>query len=99
MEGVVFGSVLIAIFFLRAIIATIVFFWILPGDGRCPNCDTETLRLESRGLLRILPWLRPSWCFECEWRGLLRSNGRLPSHTAAAIPASFHSIRKSHQST
>jgi hypothetical protein len=98
MEGVVFGSVFAALFLLRAIIATIVFFWILPDDGRCPNCDTETLRLESRGLLHVMPWLRPSWCYECEWHGLLRSNDRPPSRTGAAIPASSRSAQRSHRS-
>lgn len=94
-----FAVAFVGFFVLRAVIATIVFFWILPDDGRCPNCDSPTLRLESRGLMRLLPWLRPSWCYECEWDGLLRSSDPRPSRTGEANPASSHSARRSHRST
>lgn len=87
-SAAVFIVVFAGFFILRAVIATVVFFWILPDDGRCPNCDTPTLRLESRGLARWLPWLRPSWCYECSWHGVLRTTAPRPSRTNAATPAS-----------
>ncbi|MCC6928305.1 MAG: hypothetical protein IT359_04845 [Gemmatimonadaceae bacterium] len=57
---------------LRFIVATIAFLVILPPGERCPNCDSPTLRVESRLYGRILPWFRESWCIECGWQGLLR---------------------------
>ncbi len=59
-------------FVLRFIVATIVFFWILPEGDQCPLCNAHTLRVQSRIWNRCLPWLRTSWCFECDWHGLLR---------------------------
>lgn len=98
-DAVLFAIVFVGFFVMRIVIATIVFVWILPDDGRCPNCDTLTLRVESSGLLRWLPWLRPSWCYECGWDGWLRSSDRLPSHTDGATPASFRSAQRSHRSS
>lgn len=60
------------LFILRFIAATVVFLWILPDGNRCPSCDTETLRVESRGALKVMPWFRSSWCYECDWHGLHR---------------------------
>lgn len=98
-DAVLFCVIFVGFFVLRVVIATIVFFWILPDDDRCPNCDAETLRMESRGLLRWMPWLRPSWCYECEWHGLLRTNAQPPSRTGEATPASYRSVQKSHRSS
>ena len=61
------------LFVLRFIAATVVFLWILPDGVRCPNCDAATLRVESRGILKVMPWFRSSWCYECEWHGLHRT--------------------------
>lgn len=65
---VLFGG----LFVLRFIAATVVFLWILPDGVRCPSYDTETLRVESRGGLKVMPWFRSSWCYECDWHGLHR---------------------------
>ena len=71
-DAVIFAVVFVGFFVLRLIAATIVFFVILPEGDRCPNCDAETLRIQSRGLNALMPWFRTSWCYECGWRGLLR---------------------------
>jgi hypothetical protein len=63
-------------FVLRAVLATVFFFYLLPEGDRCPNCDAVTLRVSSRGWNVLLPWFRTSWCYECGWHGLLR-RGRL----------------------
>lgn len=68
-------------FVLRAVVATIVFFYILPEGDRCPNCDAVTLRVESRGWNFLLPRFRTSWCIDCGWHGLLRQGPM--SETAA----------------
>jgi len=60
------------LFVLRVIAATVVFLWILPDGVRCPSCDAETLRVESRGALKLMPWFRSSWCYECDWHGMHR---------------------------
>jgi hypothetical protein len=59
-------------FVLRAILATVFFFYLLPEGDRCPNCDAPTLRVQSKGWNRILPRFRTSWCYQCGWHGLLR---------------------------
>lgn len=61
-------------FVLRAILATIFFFYLLPGGIRCPHCDAVTLRIESKKMNLLMPGFRTSWCIECGWHGLLRRN-------------------------
>jgi hypothetical protein len=69
---VVFAVVLIAFFVLRIVVATIVFFFILPDGDRCPICDEVTLRVQSKGWNTLMPWFRTSWCMRCSWEGLHR---------------------------
>lgn len=59
-------------FVLRAILATVFFFYLLPEGDRCPNCDAPTLRVQSKAWNRLLPKFRTSWCYQCGWHGLLR---------------------------
>ena len=59
-------------FVVRAVLATIFFFYLLPDGVNCPNCDAITLRVESRKLNFLMPRFRTSWCYECGWHGLLR---------------------------
>ena len=66
-------------FVLRAVLATVFFFYLLPDGDRCPNCDAVTLRVESRGWNALLPWFRTSWCYECGWHGLLRRGALTPA--------------------
>lgn len=68
-----FGIVFVVFFVLRGIITTWLFLLLLPEGTRCPNCDEITLRVESRGWNRLLPWFRTSWCYRCGWEGLLRN--------------------------
>jgi hypothetical protein len=78
LEGLVFAAIFVAIFILRAIAATVFFYFMLPNDDRCPCCNASTLRVRSRGWNLILPWFRTSWCYECGWKGFLRPHGREP---------------------
>lgn len=71
-EGVLFAIVFVGFFVLRGIAATIVFYFILPDGDRCPMCDAVTLHVHSRFWRRALPGLRPSWCPDCGWHGMLR---------------------------
>src|SRR3954453_6243440 len=59
-------------FVLRGILATMFFFYLLPEGVNCPNCDAETLRVESPKLNFLMPRFRTSWCIACGWHGLLR---------------------------
>lgn len=68
----VFAVVFMAFFVLRAIAATVVFYFLLPENDRCPMCDEPTLRVEQRAWNTLLPWFRTSWCYRCGWEGLLR---------------------------
>lgn len=70
-------------FILRAVLATVFFFYLLPKGDRCPNCDAVTLRVQSRGWNLFFPKFRTSWCYECGWHGLLR-HGPLSAPTATA---------------
>jgi hypothetical protein len=77
-DALVFGIVFIAFVVLRIVAATIFFFCLLPDGDRCPNCDTPTLRIQSRGWNLLLPWFRTSWCYACNWEGLLRNGALSP---------------------
>lgn len=77
-EAVLFAVIFAGFFVLRLIAATVVFFVILPRGDRCPNCDAVTLRVRSRGFNTLLPWFRTSWCYECDWSGLLRRGALTP---------------------
>lgn len=71
-DAALFIALFGGLFVVRVIAATVVFLWILPEGDHCPNCDAETLRVESRGVLKVTPWFRSSWCYECDWHGLHR---------------------------
>lgn len=71
-DAVIFGVVFLGFFILRAIAATVFFFFLTPESIRCPLCDAPTLRVEEPAWNRLLPWFRTSWCYECGWEGLLR---------------------------
>jgi hypothetical protein len=63
-------------FVLRGILATIVFFYLLPDGVNCPNCDAVTLRVESKTWNFLMPRFRTSWCIRCGWHGFLRITGQ-----------------------
>ena len=77
-DAVIFAVVFVGFFLLRGIAATVFFYFILPEGDRCPNCDAVTLRVQSRWWNWLAPWLRTSWCFECDWHGLLRHGPLTP---------------------
>ena len=90
-DAAIFAIVFVSIFVLRIIAATLVFYWILPQNDRCPNCNAITLRLQSRGLGRWMPWLRSSWCIDCGWHGMLRHGPGSPTpETTVAPPPPRH---------
>jgi hypothetical protein len=70
----VFWSIVVigGLFVVRGVAATVLFYYLLPAGDRCPNCDAPTLRVESKRWNQLMPWFRTSWCYECEWHGLLR---------------------------
>ena len=71
-DAVLFAVAFVGFFVLRAIAATVVFFFIIPAGDRCPMCDAQTFRIQSRGWNLLMPWFRTSWCADCGWEGLLR---------------------------
>lgn len=85
-DGVIFVVAFGGLFVLRIIAATLVFLWILPEGERCPNCDAVTIRVQSAGWNRLMPWFRTSWCYECGWDGLLRHSAPPPPVTAMGSP-------------
>jgi hypothetical protein len=74
-DAAIFATVFVSIFVLRIIAATLVFYWILPETDRCPNCNAVTIRLQSRGLARWMPWFRSS---------MLRPGPVTPTPTASS---------------
>ena len=80
-EIVLFSVVFVGFFVLRAIAATIFFYYILPDGARCPLCDEVTIRVESRAWNRLMPWFRTSWCYRCGWEGLMRPVPEPPANT------------------
>lgn len=77
-EAVLFVLVFAGFFVLRGIAATVFFFFLLPQGDRCPNCDAVTLRVQSKVWNRLLPWVRTSWCYRCNWHGFLRHGPLTP---------------------
>lgn len=71
------------LFVLRIIAATFVYAWLLSEAPECPACNGETLRIQRRGVAWFFPRLRPSWCPECSWEGLLQPSRRVPAEPAA----------------
>lgn len=84
-ELVVFALVFGGFFILRGIAATVFFYFMLPEGDRCPNCDAVTLRMESRRWNLLVPSLRVSWCFECDWHGFLRKGQLTPASSRGAL--------------
>ena len=80
---VIFGVIFVAFFVLRAIAATMFFFFMMPESNACPMCDRPTLRVESPAWNRLMPWFRTSWCYECGWEGLLRPG--TPAEPASTV--------------
>jgi hypothetical protein len=78
-DAAIFVAVFVALFIIRIVVATAVFLCILPDGDRCPNCNMVTIRLQSFGAARLLPWFRNSWCLTCGWRGLLRRRRPIPN--------------------
>jgi hypothetical protein len=77
-HGLIFAAVFVGFFVLRLVAATVFFLFLLDDQGRCPNCDAETLRVESRLMERAAPFLRASWCPVCGWEGTLRRRRPAP---------------------
>jgi len=78
---VIFAIIFVAFFILRAIAATMFFYYLMPESNRCPMCDSATLRIAEPAWNRLLPWFRTSWCYECGWEGLLRAGPPEPANT------------------
>ena len=71
-DALLFAVAFVGFFILRAIAATVIFFFILPVGNRCPMCDAQTFHIQSKGWNLLMPWFRTSWCADCGWEGLLR---------------------------
>jgi hypothetical protein len=84
-DAILFTVVFVGFFVLRGIAATIFFYFLLPQGDRCPNCDAVTLRVQSPGWNRIVPRVRTSWCYECDWHGLLRHGPLTPTKTSREL--------------
>jgi hypothetical protein len=77
-DAILFTLIFVGFFVLRAIAATVFFYFIIPEGDKCPNCDAATLRVQSKGWNFIVPRMRTSWCYECNWHGLLRPGPLTP---------------------
>ena len=77
-EMVLFAVVFVGFFVLRGVAATVFFLFLLPDGDHCPNCDAVTVRVQSRGWNVLLPGFRTSWCYHCNWHGLLREGPLTP---------------------
>src|SRR5262245_29990569 len=77
LDALIFAIVFGGFFVVRAIAATVVFYYLLPQSDRCPVCDEHTVRVKSPAWNFMFPWFRTSWCYRCGWEGLLRpTSGR-----------------------
>jgi len=92
-DAVLFAVVFVGFFVLRAIAATVIFFFILPVGDRCPMCDAHTFRIQSKGWNLLMPWFRTSWCSECGWEGLLRHGRDTPAAPHKPTPPHARDVR------
>lgn len=92
-DALIFGGFFVGLFVLRAIVATVVFFIVIPQSDRCPYCDSATFRMHRPRLGRVLPFVRASWCCECGWEGWLRCGAVSPSPVSPARAGSPTSSR------
>ena len=61
-------------FLLRAVLATVFFYYLLPEGDRCPNCDADhASRPVAEAWNLLMPRFRTSWCYRCGWHGLARA--------------------------
>jgi len=90
LEAVLCIVIIGGFFIFRAIMATVFFYYLLPEGDRCPNCDAPTLRVQSRGWNVLMPMFRTSWCYECNWHGLLRSGPLSPTPTTTPLTKHRH---------
>ncbi len=68
----------------------VLIYYLFPADGRCPDCDGETLPLRARAGLRRLGRalrLERRWCMQCG-RTMLARRGRGVVAQPAAAPES-----------
>lgn len=92
-DAAIFVLVFGGLFVVRVIAATVLFFFILPEGDRCINCDAPTLRVQAARWHRLFPWFRPSWCYRCGWKGMLRTGPLTPVDTAAPLPPKLPQAR------
>lgn len=57
---------------LRVMAIGVLFLLLLYVGPQCPACGGETIRIQSSGPGRLLPWLERRWCLGCGWRGFTR---------------------------
>ncbi len=79
LEAVLCIAIIGGFFVLRGVLATVLFFYLLPEGDRCPNCNAVTLRVQSRWLNAMMPRFRTSWCHDCGWHGMLRNGPTTPA--------------------
>jgi len=84
-DVIVFAVIFVVFFVLRAIAATIFFYYMLPESDLCPLCNQPTIRVSQPAWNRLLPWFRTSWCYECGWEGLLRPCAPTPANTDSHV--------------
>jgi hypothetical protein len=77
-------------FILRGVLATVFFFYLLPEGDRCPNCNAVTIRVQSRAWNFFMPRFRTSWCYQCNWHGLLRNGPMTPAPSTAKYSKHGH---------
>lgn len=71
-DGLLFFWFFAGLFILRIIAATFVYAWLLSEAPECPACGGETLHIQRHGIAWMFPRLRPSWCPDCAWEGMLQ---------------------------
>ena len=86
-DGLLFFWFFAALFVLRAIAATFVYAWLLSEAPECPACGGNTLHIQRHGVAWLFPRLRPSWCPDCAWEGMLQPASH-PQSTPALGPES-----------
>jgi hypothetical protein len=83
---VLIGSYLVLVLVLPVALSLLVSYRALPSGRNCPQCRSDTFRIQARWLARLsalIPatTLEKRWCAGCGWEGAVRAGAARTVHT------------------
>lgn len=82
-----FVAFFVVLLIARLVFAHLVYAWIVSRAPECPCCNADTYRIQRKNVAWLFPNLRPSWCPDCGWEGMLQFGPESGGNIAAAAEA------------